>query len=80
MFSCVIAHAEVIRMVKTVKWKTFCRCILISCPTKQRNNVISNLINDIEKKGHLTTGMIGTKYLMETFVKSIDLMWAIKLL
>jgi len=38
-------------------------------PDKARNKVVSNLIGDIEKKGHLTTGMIGTKYLMETLYK-----------
>ena len=38
-------------------------------PEKARKSVISNLINDIENKGHLTTGMIGTKYLMETLYK-----------
>ena len=38
-------------------------------PDKARKKVISNLVGDIEKNGHFTTGMIGTKYLMETLYK-----------
>ena len=38
-------------------------------PQRARDRVIANLIKDIETRGHLTTGFIGTKYTMDALTK-----------